>query len=506
MNSIVCNHCKKENKNGEQFCNNCGLALDRVDISSQLPIIFIKPSFFRLGDIERNITIEFELDITNTGKGVLIGNIALPASFPGLSSNLNSFKGNQKVKFSLDTSQLKQGENYSDNIVIHSSGGNEYIPVSFKVKGEGEEKLQPFSPSKDKWKTKIVDISPEPIQEKVEISSLSQKRKYSPLAIKLIILAIILIPCIFITIKYFHNNYLENVEKNNYLKILGNCLICFVSEEEKRPNKSNYDIFSVNPDGTGLKNLTANLSRDSHPAFSPVDNKIAFSTNRNGLNKIYIMEIDGKNPRQLTREAVDATWPAWSPDGKHLAFQCFHNNNYEIFRIKSDGSRVLNLTGHEAGDFAPSWSPDGEFIAFESKRDKNKDNTGVITREIYIMRTDGSRKVRITNNNHDDFTPSWSRDSKKLAFISNEDNLFNIYTVNIDGTELFRVTSQPGIKSNPHWTGDGNHIIYSYYSDFFINRLFHKKPEWEIFMIKSDGKNPLRLIKNGGKELDIKFL
>jgi len=218
------------------------------------------------------------------------------------------------------------------------------------------------------------------------------------------------------------------------------------------------------------------------------------------------MNGDGSNPVRVTEDKLEALCPSWSPDGEKIAFQCFYEENNEIFTIKSDGTRLLNITRHKGEDFSPSWSPDGKYIAFESKRDEIKDNIGGTTREIYIMRTDGSNPVRITENNYDDFSPAWSPDSSRLVFISNVNNNYDIYTIKADGSNLQRVTANDrGKKNYPSWTRDGEKIIYGYYRKEGWKKIPGVKKMWEIHIINSDGKEDCKLLDFGGYEADIKF-
>ena len=67
--------------------------------------------------------------------------------------------------------------------------------------------------------------------------------------------------------------------------------------------------------------------------------------------------------------------------------------------INSDGSGLSNLTEHPSEDWAPTWSPDGSQIAFQTDRDGNW--------EIYSMAADGSDLLRLTNDPADDQLPFW---------------------------------------------------------------------------------------------------
>ncbi len=105
-------------------------------------------------------------------------------------------------------------------------------------------------------------------------------------------------------------------------------------------------------------------------------------------------------------------------------------------------------------------------IAFTSTRDGNE--------EIYVMKSDGTGPLRLTNHPAVDRYPAPSPDGKLIAFASNRDDpdfencgkpgkpncIFHIYVMNIDGTGLARVTTGPGQDTYPNWSNDGTHIAF----------------------------------------------
>ena len=84
-------------------------------------------------------------------------------------------------------------------------------------------------------------------------------------------------------------------------------------------------------------------------------------TNPTGDFEIFTMNPDGSGVRQLTfNESYDFN-PAFSPSGKKIAFETKRDGNFEIYKMNADGTRQVNLTDNAAGgDFEPSYSPDGE--------------------------------------------------------------------------------------------------------------------------------------------------
>src|SRR5215218_9859215 len=111
--------------------------------------------------------------------------------------------------------------------------------------------------------------------------------------------------------------------------------------------------------------------------------------------------------------------------------------------MNDDGSDVTRLTEDDANDFDPSWSPDGDKIAFVSFRD------GSNNMEIYVMNADdGSDVTRLTDNDANNLSPSWSPNGERIAFSSNgditeeNDPNYDIYVMNADdGSGQTRLTN-----------------------------------------------------------------
>jgi Tol biopolymer transport system component len=196
--------------------------------------------------------------------------------------------------------------------------------------------------------------------------------------------------------------------------------------------------------------LTNDPAQDIFPAWSPDGNKIAFASNRAGFHgatgdcmlghpcnyDIYTMNADGTELDPLTDNPRSDYKPAWSPDGKTIAFTSFRDGNQEIYTMNANGTNQTNVTNDTAEDGVAAWSPDGNKIAFSSKRDGDDD--------IYTMNADGSDVHNVSNNTDRDTEPAWSPDGNKIAFSSNRGGSYEIYTMNANGTEVKRILDDPG--------------------------------------------------------------
>ena len=85
--------------------------------------------------------------------------------------------------------------------------------------------------------------------------------------------------------------------------------------------------------------------------------RIAFSSDREGDDEIYVMNADGSRQVRLTHNPADDSGPAWSPVGARIAFYSYRDGSFGIYVIDADGTGLTRLTDSPARDTAPVWSP-----------------------------------------------------------------------------------------------------------------------------------------------------
>lgn len=122
-----------------------------------------------------------------------------------------------------------------------------------------------------------------------------------------------------------------------------------------------------------LQSLSEPVSQDVNLLKSR-PHSIAFHSNRDGNNEIYVMNPDGSDQTRLTFDSRSDQRPDISPDGQRIVFSSNRitetnpTGDFEIFVMNVDGSELQQLTFNEVEDSWPRWSPNGKSIAFHSKR------------------------------------------------------------------------------------------------------------------------------------------
>lgn len=131
--------------------------------------------------------------------------------------------------------------------------------------------------------------------------------------------------------------------------------------------------------------------------------------NRKRSSIIYTVPVKGGTPTRITKTGP-SYWHGWSPDGKWLTYCAERNGNYDVYKIPAKGGEEIRLTSAEGLDDGPEYSPDGKYIYFNSTQ------TGMM--QIWRMKPDGSEPEQITKDNFQNWFAHPAPDGKKMVMIS----------------------------------------------------------------------------------------
>lgn len=243
------------------------------------------------------------------------------------------------------------------------------------------------------------------------------------------------------------------------------------------------DIFTMNADGSGVAQLTANSAEDRYVAWSADGTKMAFGSTRDGGDDdIFKMNADGSAQTQLTFNSAGDQSPSWSPDGSKIAYVSNQDGDFEIYVMNADGTGQTQLTTHPADDAGPAWSPDGQKIAFQSTRTGNW--------KIYVMNADGTSQTELPpTGGFQDVAPYWAPDGSKIIFRRDgAGNSAEVYTMNPDGTAQTPITNHPFFDSEGVFSPDGGKIVFS----------TNRDGDFEMYVMNADGSNQTRITTAAG--------
>jgi len=193
-----------------------------------------------------------------------------------------------------------------------------------------------------------------------------------------------------------------------------------VAEEQNQSN-----VFTLPVQGGTPKRVTTRGPSYLH-GWSPDGKFLIFTGGRNGEFDIYKIPVDGGDEINLTKSPGLDDGPEYTPDGKYIYFNSTRSGLMQLWRMKPDGSEQERVTNDEFNNWFPHISPDGKWIVFLSFLKDVRPEDHPFYKRVYIrlMPSSGgpARVIAYLYGGQGTINvPSWSPDSKRVAFVSNTD-------------------------------------------------------------------------------------
>ncbi|HET9531989.1 MAG TPA: hypothetical protein VFQ92_16635, partial [Blastocatellia bacterium] len=235
----------------------------------------------------------------------------------------------------------------------------------------------------------------------------------------------------------------------------------------------NWDIWTMNADGSDRKQLTADAGVNLNQAVSPDGRFIVFASNRAGVFNIWRMNSDGSNLLRLTSRGGEK-YPHCSPDGKWVVYNSVdpQESLYSLWKVSVDGGEPVKLTDRDCE--RPVVSPDGRHIAC-FHRDESADRQY----RVEVIPFAGGQPVR-TFAIPREIAPlpyvHWWPDGRALTYAAARDGISNMWIQPLGGGLAKQMTE---FKAEGRilfdWSRDGKQLVFSrrvWTSDLVLLRFF----------------------------------
>ena len=220
--------------------------------------------------------------------------------------------------------------------------------------------------------------------------------------------------------------YLSSFDNPNSLKILTAAgQFTFAPDGKIIYSTDDFDIWTINADGSEQRQLTNSSFSDFSPLVSPDGRFVFFTSNRTGTDQVWRMNADGSNQTQLTKN--EGGYPQYvTPDGKWVHY--LSGLRRSLWRVSTEGGEESQVS--EKGDR----SPDGNFAAYFF-RNKEKNNQ----LEIIVMSL-AEKKVyktfAVPNAKFAGINITWSSDSRTINYITaSNDSKKSLWQQSLDGDQ-----------------------------------------------------------------------
>jgi TolB protein len=190
---------------------------------------------------------------------------------------------------------------------------------------------------------------------------------------------------------------------------------------------------------TGARGTVSRQPGDNYsPAVSRDGRRVAMILNKGGNPDLYVMNMDGSGLKQLTKTREAESSPCWSPDGRTICFVSREGGPAGLYLISADGGARRRVATGGSTCTEPDWSPDGKWIAF------TRQTRGF---EICIVQPQGTTVYALVTGED----PSWAPNSRALIFCLGPDHAKRLSLLDVPTQQVKTLARVLESNSQPSW-------------------------------------------------------
>jgi predicted Ser/Thr protein kinase/tetratricopeptide (TPR) repeat protein len=242
------------------------------------------------------------------------------------------------------------------------------------------------------------------------------------------------------------------------------------------PTRGTYDVYTCLVDGTGCRRLVAEASQ---PDFSPDGRQIIVHSWKPDAKGLVLHVLSEQRIWRIT-DQIEAARASVDFQAKTYVYHSRQEADRQprLYRTYGTETRPIVREGSPVLGAAPSWLPDGRILYSGCLRD----SCGII-----VMWADGTHPRQIVAGSTET-NPEASPDGRQVAFMSQRDGNWEVYTTGLDGSGLQRLTHDPANDGLPAWSPDGQYLAF----------VSNRSGRWAVWAMRADGGEQRRLFDVGG--------
>lgn len=229
-------------------------------------------------------------------------------------------------------------------------------------------------------------------------------------------------------------------------------------------DKRAVNLWQISAEGDSHFPMTSGTQNYGNVTWSPQGDKVAFTSNQEGSNQLYVYWLASKTMAALTNFTERPSNISWSPDGTQILFS----------KLVPEASKAVQPKIPSPPNGA-LWEKGADVI---DKAVYRRDGGGYVQdgyRHIFVIPAQGGTAKQLTSGDHQFGSPSWTADSNHILYTVNKSdnaeldpNNEQIYEQNVKTGEFRKITGQRGPFNYPKMSPDGRYIAYTGYDDQFV--------------------------------------
>ncbi len=278
---------------------------------------------------------------------------------------------------------------------------------------------------------------------------------------------------------------------------------------------SGGNIWTVSSDGGAARLLVAHSANESRPLYSPDGSTLAFNSNRNGGQDIFLLDLESGEVRRLTHDSGSQQLTGWSADSEWVYFSSSTEDvsgMHDVFRVRASGGTPMAVSADRyETEFFAAPAPDGRRIAISSRGRMAQSqwwrngHSHIDEAEIWIVEKANSSGESPTftrlSAGGKNLWPMWSPEGDEVWFMSDRSGTENLWVAGVPGGEAEQVTGfRDGRLLWPSMSADGTTIAFERDLGIWVLDVAQRTPrKLEIRLVGAiEGPGPEVRSQNSG--------